>query len=211
MEAYLGQIPAQMPFRQNLCYTRYQLPDDFSLEKLLENPQMLFERTFFACTVIVFAYGAAVAAPLPLRASADTIYERQYLGSYRGGEVHLVNRTSDPVRLDSLEVRVDRKRYRTLALDFSLTFSTGTERQYNKIFYWSDSTGKSWLSQPVLIPPGDSARVYMLRIDRCPKCNGRPVDVSPASSEIVAPLIFRSKSRPNDSVKVVVRGWYLNP
>jgi hypothetical protein len=166
---------------------------------------------FLLLPVIALAFGVSAPSARTLRASADTVYERQYSGAHRGGEFFVVNRGSEPVRLDSLDVRVDRKRFGTLALDFSLSYSIGMERQYHKVFYWSDNTGTSWLSQGLQIPPGDSARIYMLRIDRCPKCNGRPVDLSPSSTEIVAPLVFRSKSRPQDSVRVVVRGWYLLP
>lgn len=172
---------------------------------------MLFPSRILLLSVIALLGCASVASARTVRASVDTVYERQYSNLHMGSEVHIVNRGVEPVRLDSLEVRVDRKRFPTLALDFSLSFSVGLERHYQKIFFWSETPGTSWLSQPLQVPPGDSVRIYMMRIDRCPKCNGRPVDLSAASSEIIAPLVFRSRARPQDSVGVVVRGWYLKP
>jgi hypothetical protein len=145
--------------------------------------------------------------PRPLvRLSKDTLHEQRYSSVRSDDAIYLVNPDLQAVRIQSLEIQVDRSIYSTLSMDFNVRTLTATGSAFEKVFYWSDEKGAEWFSQPLTIPPRDSIRISLLRLDRCPKCVGQKND--PASLEINAPVLFRTSQ--GQSLKLLVKGWYLS-
>lgn len=159
-----------------------------------------------ACIALL---GAAMAKPSDfgqglLRSTRDTVLEQDDFSPGEQRYIHFVNRGKSVVLLDSLEVGVDRALFKTLSVSFLVDDGEG---DWEKVFYWSESPRKMWLSRPLVIHPGDSLRFVMVRLDRCPKCEGGPAS-GRKSIPFSAPVTFRSRT--GDAVGFVLKGWYLD-
>lgn len=138
-----------------------------------------------------------------LRLSKDTLFERGYVSANSMDEVWLINRGYEEMRVDSISVRVDRKEYPTVSMDFVTAVRRGVGWESQQVFFWSDGKAPPWLSQPLVIPPRDSLRLYYLRMDSCAKCNAQRE--SPSSRDMTATVRFHSN---RGVVDLVVRAWY---
>lgn len=141
-----------------------------------------------------------------LSCSRDTVQEQYDLTSTEPDFVYFRNKGKTPVTLDSLDIALDRSRFKTLSLSLLIENEEG---DWEKVFYWSEAPGKTWLSRPLVVPPRGSLRFFMTRLDRCPRCEGVPPP-GKKSTPFRAPVKFHS-SAGGETVGFVLDGWYLDP
>lgn len=165
-------------------------------------------RIFALLTFLGSVATAQATSDLPLALSSDTIVENEVTARQSPIEsfVYLINRTQQPLHVNSIEVGLDRNVFKTFSMNFMIFSFAEVMRGFDKVFYWSEDGTSSWMSAPLLIPARDSIRIFQLQFDRCVSCMGRLGYRN--SREIVVPLIFKAGKT---SVTLNVKGWYLMP
>lgn len=151
------------------------------------------------------AWTPSTAATRALSCSRDTLAEQSDLTSTEPEFTYFRNLGKTAVTLDSIDIGLDRSRFRTLSLSLLVENEEG---DWEKVFYWSEAPGKHWLSRPLVVPARGTLRFFMTRLDRCPRCEGVPPP-GKKSMPFRAPVTFHSRA--GDEVGFVLEGWYLEP